>query len=77
MSTGRSTIELKYLNLISNLMRQMSPQLKFYLIEAKQYYYLSPLTRVKPSNTLSTQKNYLIKRRTSNILFTAGLLNKT
>jgi len=76
MSTGRSTIELKYLNLISNLMRQMSPQLKFYLIEAKQYYYLSPPTRVKPSNTLSTQKNYLIKR-TSNILLTAGLLNKT
>ena len=62
MSTGRSTIELKYLNLISNLMRQMSPQLKFYLIEAKQYYYLSPPTRVKPSNTLSTQKLFNKKK---------------
>ena len=58
-------------------MRQMSPQPKFYLIEAKQYYYLSLPTRVKPSNTLNTQKNYLIKRRTSNILLTAGLLNKS
>ena len=57
-------------------MRQMSPQPKFYLIEAKQYYNLSPPTRVKPGNTLNTQKTYLIKRRTSNILLTAGLLNK-